>query len=197
MPKKVKIYSLVAMGINEVMRNQRTLIVSLLTICSVISFSLIPVTHDFWGLFIFTSTISLIFAFSTVRLSNVCVYNKLTKHMSMAIDDFEPYHELSYIEDRNEVARRFQEEFIEAIVEAKRRNYKKIRMTTHHWIVANVTGHETIQMLYNTDIKPSGSCKIPFEVLLLASKDTLENYTDELKQLAFRKRKEYKITLKS
>lgn len=183
------------LGINEIMRNQWTLFVSLLTISGVVSFSLIPITNDFLSLFIFLLIISSIFVVTTTRLSNVCVYNKLTRHVSMVVDDLDAYHTLDYIDEKEKIAKLFQTEFVEGMKEAHRRKYKKVRMTTHSWVAKEIAGHPAIQALYNVNVRPSGSCKIPMEVLLLASNESIIKHPNEISKHAFRKRKECKVSL--
>lgn len=149
------------------------------------------------SLFLFLVSVSGVLCITTIRASNNTIYSIITKHISMNIKDSSQYHELDYYDDRNEIAQIFKEEFIEGLICLSITPFcKKIRLTTHKWIYDEVICNDKIQKIYEVEVKQSGNCKIPQEVLLLNSNKSFIKNQKRLNKTVFQERIQYKITLK-
>lgn len=105
-----------------------------------------------------------ILVITTIRLSNVMIYSKIIKCMSMNILDLTPYYNLDYINEKSAVSELFKKEFIEAILNAKDKKIKKITMTTHKWVYENVCLNMEILKYYNVDCTFNKNTDISLEM---------------------------------
>lgn len=112
-----------------------------------------------------------ILSITTHRLSDVIIYSSLTKTLSMNLSKIDMYSEYNYdiAEDKDIIANKFKESFINAIIGCK---YKKINMNTHKWVIHNVINDDRVKELFDIDIKKKGKTNISLEALLLANGKT-------------------------
>lgn len=132
--------------------------------------------------------ISFILSITTKRLSSVLIYSKITKHLSMNLKKINEYKNYNYDnkDEKNIIAEDFKNNFIKGILYAGNKRYKKIKLSTHKWVVENVINDDKISNLYNIKIINKNKTSIILEVLLLATGKT------NIKEA---KRKGYKVIL--
>lgn len=174
---------------NRALNNKINVFIYLSILSCMFTVLLYPITKDIFEFLRYLLVVTFILAITTVRLSCVAVYSKLTKHLSMNLEDLNYGHNFDYDkkEDRYELSLLFKRDFINAVEYAHQKGYKTIRMTTHKWVVENVVKDEKVTKLYDIKITEKGECDTKLETLLLAGKDT--------KRKNFKK-KSYKVLLK-
>lgn len=174
---------------NKAFKNKINVFVYLSILSVIFTLILYPITKEFLEFLIYLLVIAFILAITTVRLSPVVVYSKITKHLSMNLKDLNYGHNFDYDieEDRYELSLLFRKDFINGIKYAHKKGYRTIRMTTHKWVIENIVKDEEINKLYEIKITENGECDTKLETLLLAGKDT--------KRKNFKK-KSYKVLLK-
>lgn len=157
---------------------------------STLFFSIISLINNSFDLtfLAYLHFISLILSITTNRLSDVVIYSTITKHLSMNLKNIKEYEHYNY-DDCNEkeiIAKDFRDKFIDGIIYAGNKKYKKIRLSTHKWVINNVLNDDRIKKYYNIEIKESGTTNIVLEMLLLANGNT---------KIIKAKRKGYKVIL--
>lgn len=195
MNTKLSLYVFLGSLYNRLFHNSLNMLIYLTALGWAISLAVQPSSRDLWGMFSNVFVVAVILALTTKRLSNNSIYSRVTKTLSMNIQDFSVYHSLDYINDRTTIAQIYQEEFIEAIETAHKRGYKKIKMTTHFWVYSRIVLHERVAQLYHVKVKEKGHTKIPLEVTLLVNKATIDQYPDKIMSEAIRDRIKYQVTL--
>ncbi|WCK57365.1 hypothetical protein PP175_29690 (plasmid) [Aneurinibacillus sp. Ricciae_BoGa-3] len=192
---KLKRYVLVSKFMNSLFRTRWQEIIYLSALSIVLSGLHALFFGGFWSLLWVLLIGSSILTLTTVRLSNACVYSRITKHISMIILDLQVYHNKDYVNNKSDISSRFQEEFIQALENAHKCGFRKIKMTTHAWLYHQVCLNERINSLYDVKVREAGTCRIPMEVLILASQSSVETSPSFLLKEALRTRKQYKIKL--
>lgn len=136
---------------------------------------------------IFMQVLIIVIAISNVRLSEVIVYNRLFKIVSMSLSDINRYKEYDYDNelDKIKISKDFKEEFIKGLTNPNNK-LKKISMTTHKWVVENVINSKEVQSLFDVDIRSLKEGYLTFDVLILSRKYT---------KRADIKRKKFKVKL--
>lgn len=174
---------------NKAFNNKLSVFLYLLILSTIFSAILFPITKDFFGFLLNLVVIAIILAVTTVRLSKVVVYSKITKHLSMNLLSLDYGTDFNYDkkEERDSLGEIFKEDFIQGIEYAHKKGYKTIKMTTHKWVVENIVKNNRVQNLYHISIEEHGECDTKLETILLAGKDT------ERKNF---KKKCYKVILK-
>lgn len=174
---------------NRAFNSKLNIFIYLLILSTIFSAILSPITKDFFGFLLNLIVIDIILALTTVRLSNVVVYSKITKHLSMNLLSLSYGNNFNYDnkEEREALSEVFKEDFIQGIEYAHKKGYKTIRMTTHKWVVENIVKNNRVKNLYYINIEDHGECNTKLETILLAGKDTArKNF----------KKKCYKVVLK-
>jgi hypothetical protein len=194
-PITLKYLRLFSKFLNNLFLNRWSEFLYLFVLSLILSGIYYLIMNVFWSLFLVLLIGSLILTVTTVRLSNVCIYSRITKHLSMMVQDLTKYHNLDYIKDKRKVAQIFQEEFIQALENAHKRGYRTIKMTTHAWLYHKVCLDERVTSLFEVKAQQVGTYRIPLEVILLVSPSTIESEPSAIFSEAYRPRIKYKVKL--
>ena len=178
---------LIAKFYNNAFNNKKSIFIYLTLLSVIFNLIICVITHKFrFDYLLFLILIALVLSLTTIRLSSVIIYSPLLKVLSMNLVELHMYAKYDYDKDKVSISNEFKESFIEGLVFAGKKGYKKIYMTTHRWVLENVLSDERVRKYYNVEYKESGIADITLEALLLTNGNTsLKNF----------KRHQYKIIM--
>lgn len=106
------------------------------------------------------------------------------------------YWKYSYINEKDKISKKLKEEFIDGIINSSKYR-KKLKMTTHKWMIKEVVNSKEIKSRFNVEItKNKKLTKISTEVLILFDKEEFEKNLEHAYKIAIRKRDSFNVTLR-
>lgn len=187
MNKNYKLHMFIAKSYNYFINSRISIFINF----NILSIIIALLAQDFY-LILFMEPLIVLLSLTTYRLSRIAVYSSTLKFLSMNLDDINMFSEYDYdsAEGKQIISDIFKDEFILFLENAHKKNFKKIKMTTHKWVVNNVVLDDRVTSLYNVEVAKCGKCYIILEVLLLAGKYTPSAYIERDKYKVILTKKE-------
>lgn len=190
--QKIKFLFLLSRIINWTFKNafNRVIIISLLY--SLVLFMIMPFSIF---LLIIIIIIPLIFSLNFKRVSENFNLNRLSGFLNMSLKNPDDYWKYSYRLEKGQIAQKLKEEFIAGIVNASKYR-RRIKMSTHKWMLYEVVYDNEIQSRFNIKIiKNKKPVKLYTEVLILFSKKEFSEDSMYAYEIAMRKRDSFTVIL--
>lgn len=166
--------------VNFTLRNKRNLIFVFSTIVVALSLLL-----QSFSLFLVLETIIVILGITTIRVSDVLVYNKILHIFSMSLIETNMFAKYDYETEKETIANLFKKEFIKGILNIPS---NKMKCETHKWLVQNVFSDERIIQNFDIKDKKKGNNPHTLEVLLLSSGKKCNLHKRECHQIYLRRK---------
>lgn len=171
---------LLAKFVNFTLKNKKNLIFVFSTVALIISL----VIRNFTLFFVLEAMI-VILGLTTIRVSDVLVYNRILHIFSMSLIRTDLYSQYDYESEKDKIAHSFKEEFIKGILNIPS---NKMKCETHKWIVENIFSDKRITDNFYIKDKKKGNNPHTLEVLLLSSGNKCNLHKRECHQIILKRK---------